>query len=882
MHIQRATPVPELLARLIFLVFPTACAAYFLIGNAGDYYGIIGDPRTGLLPWLPPVANMTLQLTLFFTTGMVASAIFHAFRFRFLPVFLLLAAGFYLIWQRLDNMAGGEFDAFFISVQFLVFSILFTTGWITGWGFVRWRYWAVLIAATVLSAAILLIAGTETKTVPLLLQSFIPALLYAVYLIFTSEQLYSYKDKSRNLWWFLSRRLLAFVLLAALLAGGVVWTMEQDIADTVAQYGGSGEAGTNSMLEKKEDGTFDLKDYSRLQGSLGRNNELLFCAHIDHFFPGTDIPNPLYLTAFHYTRFDTLTETFERDSLIPYNDLFEPDPSRIPLFFTETDSTVIYNSLGDQLREIVDVEIYSSSLSPATYLAPSTGFFVQPITVEKDFRDQFKTAFRTKSYVSALNSAYFIYNSPDETIQTFQQQRLAVLRKVKDYQGMDPEFMAYYTRMPADPKFERIGRLADSIAGSAATPVDKVIAIRDYFLSEDDNGEPLYTYTDNPGIPDIPSASKLLYFLFENHKGYCAYYAGATLFLLRALGIPSRITVGFLTVDRSDKNKGWYWYYADQAHAWVQVYFPGYGWLDFDTTVGNDDAEESPAPDGTPPMQPPRAWLAAEGVICAVDTLKKTASLQAQHLIFHDKAYHLQEPETFTMDMKIATVRLDSMEVPLGNILLGDSATAVSYAEAFKKMQPRNRESGSMLVRRFPDPAPVDEVFLKRKLPPQPEEPAVITVEEPPLGIRQMIQSSLLMAAVLCLLILLMPTLVFRYLLLRYHYAQQEKKAYHAWRAASFFLHQQGIFREELTPLQYAAQTVDRRFDTSFQAFMILYLKQKYAAQPLTTAELAKATSFLYPFLRKVRQQLRPTHRLKAFLNPLRTVTYFVSPGQNP
>ena len=59
-----------------------------------------------------------------------------------------------------------------------------------------------------------------------------------------------------------------------------------------------------------------------------------------------------------------------------------------------------------------------------------------------------------------------------------------------------------------------------------------------------------------------------MYFLFENRKGYCAYYAGATLFMLRSLGIPSRIAVGFLTVDRSGgKNKGWYWYYADQAHA---------------------------------------------------------------------------------------------------------------------------------------------------------------------------------------------------------------------------------------------------------------------------------------------------------------------------
>src|SRR5690606_31264362 len=203
--------------------------------------------------------------------------------------------------------------------------------------------------------------------------------------------------------------------------------------------------------------------------------------------------------------------------------------------------------------------------------------------------------------------------------------------------------------------------------------------------SKDENGDPLFRYTDNPGVPDIPSASKLLYFLFENRQGYCAYYAGATLFMLRALGIPSRITVGFLTVDRSDKNKGWYWYYADQAHAWVQVYFPGFGWLDFDTTVGNDDARESPAPDGTPPLQPPKAWLAADGVITMVDTVNKIVAIETGRLVYHDVEYTIQESLPLQLDMKVAAIRKDSVDIPMSLVKSGDSATAVSYAEVFKR-----------------------------------------------------------------------------------------------------------------------------------------------------------------------------------------------------
>src|SRR5690606_11356129 len=129
---------------------------------------------------------------------------------------------------------------------------------------------------------------------------------------------------------------------------------------------------------------------------------------------------------------------------------------------------------------------------------------------------EFKTAFRAKSYASELNSAYFVYNADDPQIQMFQQQRFGILRRAKDYHGIDSAFMAYYTEMPDDPKFSVISALADSVTKGAETTVDKVIAIRDYFLSKDENGDPLFRYSDNPGIPDIPSASKLMYFLFEN------------------------------------------------------------------------------------------------------------------------------------------------------------------------------------------------------------------------------------------------------------------------------------------------------------------------------------------------------------------------------
>ncbi len=80
--------------------------------------------------------------------------------------------------------------------------------------------------------------------------------------------------------------------------------------------------------------------------------------------------------------------------------------------------------------------------------------------------------------------------------------------------------MDYYTFMPANEEYNRIRELSQRLTKNSRTPVDKMIAIRDFFTSKDEFGQPLFRYSDNPGIPGLPSASKLNYFLFENRKGY--------------------------------------------------------------------------------------------------------------------------------------------------------------------------------------------------------------------------------------------------------------------------------------------------------------------------------------------------------------------------
>jgi transglutaminase-like putative cysteine protease len=83
-------------------------------------------------------------------------------------------------------------------------------------------------------------------------------------------------------------------------------------------------------------------------------------------------------------------------------------------------------------------------------------------------------------------------------------------------------------------------------------------------------------------------------------EGFCQYYASTMAVLLRAEGIPTRLVEGFLPGERSGTTET---VHFGQSHAWVEVWFPGYGWVDFDPTGGNQ-SQLAPLPIGQPVASP--------------------------------------------------------------------------------------------------------------------------------------------------------------------------------------------------------------------------------------------------------------------------------------
>ena len=860
-----------MVAQLLLLILPACLIGSYMLWHINKYYSVLGNQ------WL----NHSVYLSL----ALVASCIIYNYRFRFIPTMLVLLFILYLVGKILANMYTGEFDAFYANANFYIFSFLFVSGWLIGWGFTRLRYFSILLSALLLVIQLIVVSKTTEITAENLMVAFAPVLLFALYIIYASELVRNMNDDEPNFTWFISKRLIGFGVISGLLLLCLLLFFNQEFKAVEKEFGGAGkengqQGSQQSMTKTNKDGSISNNNQMGMGSSRKKTKELVFIAKLDNYFPGTENPNPLYFTYDYYTKFDTLTQTFEIDSSMPSNDLFKPDPSKIPLYFTKADSSVLEKAKGTLKRKVVSTEVYKALLSPNDFLAPSTAFFVQPIAVEKDYKQQFKSAYRAKMYVSDLNSAYFVYNpAGNQQLAAFQEERFSELRTVTGWPGEDKAFMDYYTFMPKGESYDTIRMLAAQVTKDAVTPIDKMIAIRDYFfLSKDENEQPLFKYTDNPGIPGLPSANKLTHFLLENRKGYCAHFAGATLFMLRSLGIPSRIATGFLTVDRSDKNKGWYWFYEDQAHAWVQAYFPGYGWIDFDTTIPSTEQQEAPAPDGTPPVNLQSAYLVAHGNVLSVDTVKKLVELQVKKMIYHDKVFEVEKSFELKLDVSIASITKDSGTVSLSSLQKGNEVTALSFSEQFKLLPPGENDKLADVRSKIKEPAPIDEI---RILDPEKEKQKKQETKKKkePYDLWNIAWITLGIIGGSLLLIFSMPVLIFQYYKWNASRASTPKsKAYWSFTAATYYLNQLGYNREKLTLLQFAEQKVDPAFGTEMSAFVQVYNKTKYSSMPLLAWEEKTIRLFFPVFKKLVISKIPFKTRFSRFLNFYRTISFYTKP----
>ena len=124
--------------------------------------------------------------------------------------------------------------------------------------------------------------------------------------------------------------------------------------------------------------------------------------------------------------------------------------------------------------------------------------------------------------------------------------------------------------------YEAMWERARLLRADARTPYGAVVAIETWLRSTGG-----FTYDESP--PTAAGVPPLAHFVADGKRGYCQHFAGAMALMLRMLGVPARVAAGFTSGTFEDGG----WTVTDHnAHTWVEVWFPGYGWLPFDPTPG--------------------------------------------------------------------------------------------------------------------------------------------------------------------------------------------------------------------------------------------------------------------------------------------------------
>jgi len=201
-------------------------------------------------------------------------------------------------------------------------------------------------------------------------------------------------------------------------------------------------------------------------------------------------------------------------------------------------------------------------------------------------------AFRGADLYGALNSA------PDYQVE-------GLVRDVSVEElraaGRDfPDFIRQrYTALPASVP-ERVYALARQVTQAAGTPYDEARALELYLRKN-------YVYSLDVPLP--PANSDVAdNFLFALQRGYCDYYATAMVVMARSVGLPARLVMGFST-GRYQAAAAEYVVTAADAHAWVEVYFSGVGWVEFEPTSAQPEIirpMQAVAAAQTAPIAPPQ------------------------------------------------------------------------------------------------------------------------------------------------------------------------------------------------------------------------------------------------------------------------------------
>jgi hypothetical protein len=275
----------------------------------------------------------------------------------------------------------------------------------------------------------------------------------------------------------------------------------------------------------------------------------------------------------------------------------------------QTQEVVTATGLADNHLAGGSVPMRFEAAAGAPLVKSEPGFAALDENLPRGFR------YTVWSYATHPSAAALRRSPPDYPLELTDDGMLDVGRGVSlppfGTEGRRGAVRTLLSANPALDPYAPLARLAQQVAGGARTPYDAVQSLENWF-----DGSGLFRYSNHPPVISPP----LVGFVTETHAGYCQYFAGAMALMLRYLGIPARVAVGFAG-GQYDPNQH-LWNVTDrEAHAWVEVWFKGYGWLPFDPTPAGAGAPPRGAALGGTPV-----GLGARGLTPGQASRAKTGS----------------------------------------------------------------------------------------------------------------------------------------------------------------------------------------------------------------------------------------------------------------
>lgn len=286
---------------------------------------------------------------------------------------------------------------------------------------------------------------------------------------------------------------------------------------------------------------FDFSDYLKLQSEIKMSDDLVLVAHFNNEF-SHNMLRRLYLSGW-----DPAKGFYEKKA---------PDEYTQITVLPKTKKEIPHKEFT--LREDIVQEYFFVNLSPSSFIAMDYPTQVIPYTIwdSKKFNGGYKViseaiySFAEDIYGDAFPTGLF-------------------------NEGLTDNDLKFYTDI--DKKtFDLVYKKAKELTQDIPAYLDKILALKNYFTNGD------FRYSLKPG--KALDGDQLKYFLTETKKGYCTYFAFSFALMLRSLGIPARVAVGFFIQPESEI-MNYYPVRANMAHAWTEVFFPFVGWVSFDATA---------------------------------------------------------------------------------------------------------------------------------------------------------------------------------------------------------------------------------------------------------------------------------------------------------